>query len=1238
MKNLKRLMFVLLLPIFTITAMFAANGFEVYFDQTSSTEFELNYILGDHKISETVKNGVTYSEIEFEGSVVTTKNGFAELPFIHASVQLSDDRNVSLEITSTDYVDYKLDYPLLPSRGTIYRNQDPSLIPYEIADESIVDEFYPGDIAQATEPFILRDIRGTNVYVYPFQYNATQNILRVYTNVTVKLTDNNTLPINPITSFSRTIMRDMHNMYSTIFINYDRTRFENELSDSGSILVIHTPRDAAAILPYIEWKREKGHTVYVEEVATGTNVISLVSGQYTAHNDILYVQIVGDWEDISGATMGGDPADPNLGCVVGGDIFMDLIVGRFSANSATHVTTQVNKTITYERDPDMGADWYKAAVGIASNQGPGDDGELDYQHLDVIWNDKLDPFTYDTYTPIYDPSANATMVANAVNTGASIINYCGHGSTTSWVTSGFNNTQVNLLTNGEKLPFITSVACVNGNFDGGECFAEAWLKKDGGGAIGMLASSQNQSWNPPMMGQDYIIDLLIGGYDYSLHPGQNGMTTDVQKTTYGSMCINGTILMAMEDPGTGAIEMAKWHIFGDASLQVRTDTPAEIVLSNNVVLMGIDFTTTITSSGAPIQGVLVCLSQDGNYFSGVTDEFGSVTISHALIAGDAKMVVTAFNTETIYDDVTVIPPGGAYVIFNSYNLDDSSGNGNGELDYGESVLLDLTLNNVGNVQANNVDVTLSTADQYVTILDNSENFGNIPAGQLVTVTGGFSFEVGTDVPDGHGILFDIEATDGTDVWTSSFSIIAYAPVLEFAGFIIDDTAQGNGDYFWDAGETVDIQITIENIGSSDAVDVLGQLFSSDPYITINTAGTLNYGNIEEGTSVEQSFNVTSSPNTPQAHIAAFNFNISAWGGITGTGSFEAQIGGYLIEEHFENWPPTDWQITSSSGQVNWQQGNNNNAGGTPPEAEFYWSPSTTAVQHLISKTVNTTGSSTMELEFKHMVDHYSGNYILRIETTSDGGNTWNIVTSYPASSMAATTELLTIDNNDVGSPTFQIAWVFDGNSYNINSWYIDDVFLTGGGVAPGYITGLITLVGGTGNVEDVIVEAGGTTTNPNPFGGYSLEVIPGTYDVIASLAEYIPQTITGVIVAPGSTTGNIDFTLNSTVDTNIPLIPLVTELTGNYPNPFNPSGAGRSPETTIEFSLHEPSHVKLVIYNIRGQKVRTLIDDELEADYHSVVWDGCDDSRKPVSSGVYFSLFDAANGDYTSTRKMILMK
>jgi hypothetical protein len=95
------------------------------------------------------------------------------------------------------------------------------------------------------------------------------------------------------------------------------------------------------------------------------------------------------------------------------------------------------------------------------------------------------------------------------------------------------------------------------------------------------------------------------------------------------------------------------------------------------------------------------------------------------------------------------------------------------------------------------------------------------------------------------------------------------------------------------------------------------------------------------------------------------------------------------------------------------------------------------------------------------------------------------------------------------------------------------------------------------------------------------------------------------------------------------LIPMVTELNGNYPNPFNPT-------TNIKFGLSQNEFVNLVVYNIKGEKVCTLIDNEMEAGYHNVLWNGRDDSGKVVSSGVYFYKMRA--GTYTSTRKMILMK
>ncbi len=85
----------------------------------------------------------------------------------------------------------------------------------------------------------------------------------------------------------------------------------------------------------------------------------------------------------------------------------------------------------------------------------------------------------------------------------------------------------------------------------------------------------------------------------------------------------------------------------------------------------------------------------------------------------------------------------------------------------------------------------------------------------------------------------------------------------------------------------------------------------------------------------------------------------------------------------------------------------------------------------------------------------------------------------------------------------------------------------------------------------------------------------------------------------------------------------------NYPNPFNP-------DTTITFSLNNPSRVQIDIYNIQGRKVRSLVAEEFSSGLHQIVWDGTDDYRKPVGSGVYFSRMTTKKS--TSTNKMLLLK
>ena len=103
-----------------------------------------------------------------------------------------------------------------------------------------------------------------------------------------------------------------------------------------------------------------------------------------------------------------------------------------------------------------------------------------------------------------------------------------------------------------------------------------------------------------------------------------------------------------------------------------------------------------------------------------------------------------------------------------------------------------------------------------------------------------------------------------------------------------------------------------------------------------------------------------------------------------------------------------------------------------------------------------------------------------------------------------------------------------------------------------------------------------------------------------------------------------------------PVIPIAFKLCQNYPNPFNP-------ETSIEYNLPQTSDVVLTIYNLQGHEVRCLVQGTKLAGYHTVHWDGQNESGQKIASGLYFYRIKAKpNGSdchtYIGCKKMLLMK
>nr|MBN2278701.1 T9SS type A sorting domain-containing protein [candidate division Zixibacteria bacterium] len=133
-------------------------------------------------------------------------------------------------------------------------------------------------------------------------------------------------------------------------------------------------------------------------------------------------------------------------------------------------------------------------------------------------------------------------------------------------------------------------------------------------------------------------------------------------------------------------------------------------------------------------------------------------------------------------------------------------------------------------------------------------------------------------------------------------------------------------------------------------------------------------------------------------------------------------------------------------------------------------------------------------------------------------------------------------------------------------------------------------------------------------------------DYINEIKIYIDTDIDGSIDDSLIVSNDILLDVN---DDSGGLLPATFNISQNYPNPFNP-------QTNIEYSLPTRSQVNIDIYNILGQKVRTLVDKSQPAGEYRIIWDSNDDSGIKVSTGIYFYRFQA--GEYVETKKMLLIK
>jgi hypothetical protein len=651
--------FLLLIAGACFTTLFAQQNFimqnstggKFYFISGDEYGSQIEFKTGD-VISKavTTQNGTAYTISTTDGTPIL-EAGYPDLPKMNTSIIVPDDENMQIQVVSTEYTDYP-NIDIAPSKGTLLRTIDPASVPFSYNDVYNHDIFYPFDLAHLSHPYILRDYRAQTITVNPVQYNAATKTLRVYTSIKLNVSVSATEVENPMTrnDNSTSVEKEFNSLYENHFLNYNNASRYTSVADNGSMLIITDPAFEASMVPFMYWKIQRGmKTEIATTTTTGTTTVAIktfIQNYYSANPSLKYILLVGDNAQIPAAQPGtyaiAGPSDNFYGYLSGNDHYSELFVGRFSATSLVEVNTMVQRSIEYEKNPLVQGSFGKT-VHIGSDQGPGDDGQMDYEHERELYANLLN-FTYTAGDELYDGSQGgedavgnpiAMDVVDVLNAGRGIVNYTGHGWEQGFGTTSFSNAEAPYLTNVGMLPFVWSVGCVNGDFVSGTCFGEALTRsRDGSGAptgaVATFMSTINQYWNEPMEGQDEMVHLLtLSSVSYN-------------KKTFGAISINGC--MQMNDVyGTAGMDMTDtWTCFGDPSLLVRTATPQNLVVNHT----GSDVPgiTTVHVTGN-VEGAFVALTMNHVIIGTGTISGGNASINiPAAIEGDVITVtVTAFN-------------------------------------------------------------------------------------------------------------------------------------------------------------------------------------------------------------------------------------------------------------------------------------------------------------------------------------------------------------------------------------------------------------------------------------------------------------------------------------------------------------------------------------------------------------------------------------------------------------------
>jgi hypothetical protein len=1280
---------------------------------------EMTYVFDHPKV---IRVG-SYQYVQFENTLTSGVTGEPSLPYADVRLLLpTGEKAIAIEVIGSDETlldgTYNL-YPRQPSRTLSDQGHYPLIINEAIYS---LNSAYPDILHGGLTTSYMNGYAFALSTFTPVRYNPASGNVSYFKTIKVIVTttpdEKSACALNNLKSSGQVRTRVADFAHNPLMIDFYPVK--NPKSDDYQLLIITVNQFQANFQDLIEIYLERGIKT---EIVTKETISSSMTGQdlqekirnyiiqeYQDHS-IEFVILGGDVEHVpyrgfycyaqsgSGYEDYDIPADLYYNALDGNwnsdgdnrwgepgedDLLPELAIGRFSFNNVTELTNIKHKSISYQNSPVLGEFNDAVLAGEWLYSDPETWGS-DYLELLIGYHTDNGYTTYGipedyNYFKLYEENQSwgATDLMDEINAGRQYIHHVGHANST-YVAYMSNSDITNANFSGangtdHNYTIFHSHGCICGAFDESDCIMEKMVSIENF-AVTVIGNSrygwfnEGQTEGPAAHLHREMVDALY--HEKMNHLGEAFMECKIQTAPW------------VTAPGQWEEGALRWNfydinILGDPVLSVWTDEPVSIQVSyQNAIPIGVTSTNvTVMSSGSPAENFTCSVLMNGELYGvGYTDATGNAQINFDPVfttVGNAELIVSGYNCLPAVYPVNIIPNTGAYVVYTAHQIDDSQGNNNGLVDFGESIAVELELENVGSQQANDVNVFLTTSDIYVNITDGFAGFGNISGGATATLTDAFTFEVAPDIPDQHIVNFNLEIV-GQETWTSSFSNTVNAPDLQVGTLTVDDSQSGNGDGILDPGETADIIVEATNAGHCSSNNTSATLTTGSTGLTI-TNGSCNLGTLTSGQTANAEFTISVDGSVSAGTGVELLFEMVSGEYFT-QNTFFLTVG--LIFEDFEtgNFSSFGWQF---SGDANWTISNQNPYEGTYCAKSGSIDDQETSEMKLVMDVI-----ADGDITFYRKVSSEEGWDYLRFFIDNTQMDEWSgemgwALASYPVSAGSHTFRWVYEKDYSVNSGQ-DCGWVDyivfpgssgSGNILNVNATASPEVICMYEGSQLNAFT-----TGGSGNYTYVWTPDEGLN-NPNIPNPMASPASTTTYTVVvndgnSTVSDYVTVTVNPVPATPviiqvddylhsNAPSGNQWYNDNGPITgatgvnyfppatghyyvivTNINLCSsgqsnviyfIYTTISENsdkgfnvYPNPF-------VDRFTLEYKLSGDTEILITLSDKLGQQVKVLlINDHQQAGFYSLVF-----SCPELQPGIYFIKLES--GSESLIRKLVLSK